>query len=62
MMHVSSAADAVRHINAGAKPLALYVFSKDSATARFIIDNTSSGSAMVNDVMVFAAGMFILQF
>lgn len=46
--------EVINTINAGNKPLALYVFTKSPAFADKIIDNTSSGAVVVNDVLVHA--------
>ena len=43
--------EAIRFVNARPKPLALYVFSRDSFAARKVLDNTSSGGACVNDTI-----------
>jgi aldehyde dehydrogenase (NAD+) len=40
------------HLQAGGKPLALYVFSQDKRAVEDIFQNTTSGSAMVNNVIV----------
>lgn len=44
----------VERINAREKPLALYIWSRDKARARAILDRTSSGSACVNKIVVHA--------
>lgn len=38
--------------NKRAKPLALYVFSQNGDTQREIIDNTRSGAALANDMLI----------
>ena len=40
------------HLQAGGKPLALYIFSQDKRAVEDIFQNTTSGSAMVNNVIV----------
>ena len=40
------------HLQAGDKPLALYVFSQDKRAVEDIFRNTTSGSAVVNNVIV----------
>ena len=40
--------EAVAHVNAGERPLALYVFSNDAATAEDVLRRTTSGGACVN--------------
>jgi aldehyde dehydrogenase (NAD+) len=44
LVPVSGADEAVRRINAGPKPLALYVFSDDAGTRRTFAQQTSSGA------------------
>ncbi|WP_163783550.1 aldehyde dehydrogenase family protein [Myxococcus vastator] len=43
------------HIRAGGKPLALYVFSQDKRAVEDIFQNTTSGGAVVNNVLVHLA-------
>lgn len=43
---------AVDFVNARPKPLALYLFSRDAATARRLIRRTASGGVAVNDTLV----------
>jgi aldehyde dehydrogenase (NAD+) len=51
----SDISEPIAHINAGDKPLALYVFSRDDAVVERILGETSSGGACVNEtVMQFA--------
>lgn len=40
------------------KPLALYIFSQDKGTVSVIINNTSSGNVIVNDVLLHTTGIF----
>ena len=42
---------AIEYVNAREKPLALYIFSKNSANVDKIIDSTSSGGVCVNDAV-----------
>lgn len=44
--------DAVAFVNGRPKPLALYCFTGDDGVAETIVNGTSSGAAMVNDVLV----------
>ena len=44
--------DAVARINAGDRPLALYVFSNRKETVDYILTATTSGSAVVNDTLL----------
>jgi aldehyde dehydrogenase (NAD+) len=41
--------EAIDQINSRPKPLALYVFSKAKRTKRYVLENTSSGGACLND-------------
>lgn len=47
--------EAVGHVNAGERPLALYVFSKDEQLADDVLRRTSSGGACVNAAAVHGA-------
>lgn len=49
----SSVQQALDVVNNGEKPLALYVFTTSKTVYATVLDNTSSGSAMVNDCMMF---------
>jgi coniferyl-aldehyde dehydrogenase len=40
--------EAIGHVNAGERPLALYVFAKDEAVADDVLRRTTSGGACVN--------------
>ena len=44
---------AIRNIRAGDKPLAAYIFTKDSAAEARFLEVVSSGNACVNDTMMF---------
>jgi coniferyl-aldehyde dehydrogenase len=43
------------YINSHPRPLGLYIFSRDEATQRHLLDHTVSGGACINDVMVHAS-------
>jgi coniferyl-aldehyde dehydrogenase len=47
--------DAIDHVNAGERPLALYVFAKDGALADEVLRRTTSGGACVNSAAVHGA-------
>jgi aldehyde dehydrogenase (NAD+) len=47
--------DVYRHIQAGGKPLALYVFSRDRVSVEEILANTSAGGTVVNNVVIHLA-------
>ncbi|KAH7920037.1 aldehyde dehydrogenase [Leucogyrophana mollusca] len=49
---VDNVDEAIEYINANDHPLALYVFSQDAAFKAKVFDNTQSGSAIANDVLV----------
>lgn len=46
--------EVIDRINTGEKPLALYVWSRDRARAREVLDSTSSGGACINNTVVHA--------
>ena len=48
-------ADAVREINAGERPLALYYFGQDAQEQQWVLDHTLSGGVSVNDVTMHPA-------
>ncbi|MCL2512863.1 MAG: aldehyde dehydrogenase [Oscillospiraceae bacterium] len=47
--------EAVKEINSHPKPLALYIFTKNKDTEKYILDNTSSGGCSINDTIVHMA-------
>jgi coniferyl-aldehyde dehydrogenase len=47
--------EAIGHVNAGERPLALYVFAKDEAVADDVLRRTTSGGACVNAAAVHGA-------
>jgi coniferyl-aldehyde dehydrogenase len=47
--------EAIEHVNAGERPLALYVFAKDNALADEVLRRTTSGGACVNSAAVHGA-------
>ncbi len=44
--------EAIDLINAGEKPLALYIFSRDKKNIDYILNNTSSGGVCINEVLL----------
>ena len=44
--------EAIASVNAGPKPLALYFFSKDRATQKQVLQETSSGGTGINDTIM----------
>ncbi|KAF6210778.1 hypothetical protein GE061_013889 [Apolygus lucorum] len=52
IVNVNSAKDAVDFINSRPKPLSLYVFTNNTQVQELILNNTSSGSAVVNDTLL----------
>ncbi|OJA12078.1 hypothetical protein AZE42_02179 [Rhizopogon vesiculosus] len=55
IMPVDNVDAAIAYINAHDHPLALYCFSQDAAFKNKVFDNTQSGSAVANDVLVHCA-------
>jgi aldehyde dehydrogenase (NAD+) len=51
----SDLSEPIAAINAGEKPLALYVFSKSSTTIERVLSETSSGGVSVNDCLMHVA-------
>ena len=51
VVDVDGVGDAIARVNAGDKPLALYVFTSSRATADRVLASTSSGGACVNHVV-----------
>eukprot|EP00003_Mantamonas_plastica_P031211 TRINITY_DN8026_c0_g1_i3.p1 TRINITY_DN8026_c0_g1~~TRINITY_DN8026_c0_g1_i3.p1 ORF type:complete len:179 (-),score=74.87 TRINITY_DN8026_c0_g1_i3:97-633(-) len=47
--------EVIRFVNSRDKPLSLYVFTNDSKLAEKVTNQTSSGGALVNDVLLGAA-------
>ncbi|XP_056910944.1 aldehyde dehydrogenase family 3 member A2b [Takifugu flavidus] len=52
ILSVSGLDEAIKFINRGEKPLALYVFSHDSKVINRVRDETSSGGLLANDCLV----------
>jgi aldehyde dehydrogenase (NAD+) len=50
VVSVDSVDAAIRYVNAGPKPLALYVFTESTELARTVIDAVPSGGAVVNHI------------
>lgn len=44
--------EALNYVNFKSKPLALYIFSADKKNIQYLLKNTSSGGACVNDVLI----------
>lgn len=55
IVNVNNVNEAIKFINEGQKPLALYIFSNNSKDTKLILDNTSSGGVAVNDVILHIA-------
>jgi aldehyde dehydrogenase (NAD+) len=53
ILHVESLDDAIRFVRKGDKPLAAYIFTANAASQERFLDKVSSGSACVNDTMMF---------
>ncbi len=52
---VESMEEAIRHVAARPKPLALYLFSRDPALEDAVANRLSAGSMCFNDVVIFMA-------
>jgi aldehyde dehydrogenase (NAD+) len=52
ILPVKDVGEAIEFVNAGPKPLALYLFSSDRRVRRAVLARTSSGGAVVNDCAV----------
>lgn len=55
IVNVDNAYEAIKFINSKEKPLALYIFSKNSETINQILENTSAGSVCIDDTILQAA-------
>lgn len=55
IVRAESLDEAIQFIRAGDKPLAAYIFTKDSAAESRFLELVSSGNACVNDTMMFMA-------
>jgi coniferyl-aldehyde dehydrogenase len=44
--------DAIAHINAGPRPLALYYFGSNGSDRRKVLDRTTSGNVTINDTLL----------
>lgn len=51
--------EVITHINNGSKPLALYIFSNRSSFSDKIVGLTSSGAAVINDVLLHAGHPYL---
>jgi coniferyl-aldehyde dehydrogenase len=51
----STLEECTAYINSHPRPLGLYIFSQNEATQQRLLDNTLSGGASINDVMVHAS-------
>ncbi|KAL7417598.1 Aldehyde/histidinol dehydrogenase [Mrakia frigida] len=49
---VQSIEEAVRRVNTRASPLGVYIFSKDKKIQDYVMNNTQSGSFMINDCVL----------
>uniref|UniRef100_A0A4W6F2R1 Aldehyde dehydrogenase n=1 Tax=Lates calcarifer TaxID=8187 RepID=A0A4W6F2R1_LATCA len=52
ILSVSGLDEAIKFINKGEKPLALYVFTSDDKVIKRMVDETSSGGLLANDCLV----------
>jgi coniferyl-aldehyde dehydrogenase len=44
--------EAIAYVNAGARPLALYVFASDKRTRERVVESTTSGNVTINDTLL----------
>ena len=44
--------EVIRYINAGQKPLALYIMSNDTENTQYFMDRTSAGDSVINDLLL----------
>jgi coniferyl-aldehyde dehydrogenase len=51
----STLGECTAYVNSHPRPLGLYIFSQNEATQQRLLDNTLSGGASINDVMVHAS-------
>ncbi|XP_068975780.1 aldehyde dehydrogenase, dimeric NADP-preferring isoform X2 [Bombus flavifrons] len=51
-VNINNAYEAINFINSREKPLSLYIFSTEEKTISIFLENTSSGSVCVNDVIM----------
>jgi coniferyl-aldehyde dehydrogenase len=51
ILSVNSSAEAIAHVNAGDRPLALYWYGDDNAARDHVLQNTVSGGVTVNDTL-----------
>ncbi|XP_033186226.1 aldehyde dehydrogenase type III isoform X2 [Bombus vancouverensis nearcticus] len=54
-VNINNAYEAINFINSREKPLSLYIFSTEEKTVSIFLENTSSGSVCVNDVIMHVA-------
>ena len=47
--------EVINHINSGEKPLAVYLFSTNRKKQKLVLNNTSSGGCLMNDVLLHIA-------
>ncbi|GAA4470644.1 aldehyde dehydrogenase family protein [Nibrella saemangeumensis] len=45
-------AEVTQHVNAGEKPLALYIHSRNQKNINYFLENTSAGDTVINDTML----------
>ena len=52
MKHLRGETSEIAFVNARPKPLALYLFSKDRAVQKRVLERTSSGGAVINHTLL----------
>ncbi|KAJ3061249.1 Aldehyde dehydrogenase, partial [Quaeritorhiza haematococci] len=53
IIEIDSIDEAIEYVNSRDKPLTLTIFSKNKKVVERVLENTSSGTAMVNDLLMF---------
>ena len=51
VLSIDSLDDAIAHVQQGPKPLAVYLFSKDRAEERRVLDEVSNGGTVINHLI-----------
>jgi aldehyde dehydrogenase (NAD+) len=59
VLSVGNLEEAVAYVNKGEKPLALYVFSSSSSNTRKVLQNATSGGAVINDCLIHNVSVFV---
>lgn len=60
IMPVRDVSEAIEFVKRGEKPLTMYIFTKNNDVSKRFLEETSSGSVLVNDCLMQAARKFVL--